>query len=69
MASILGIDDGPNIRSLLRTALEDTGRTVVEAVNGHEGQPWTATVSGLDSQGCQKISHPMRRHTRSLVGN
>jgi len=37
MASILVIDDGPNIRSLLRTALEDTGRTVVEAVNGREG--------------------------------
>ena len=37
MASILVIDDEPEIRALLRTVLESAGHTVTEATNGREG--------------------------------
>jgi CheY-like chemotaxis protein len=37
MASILVIDDEPNIRTLLRAILESDGHTVIEATNGREG--------------------------------
>lgn len=37
MASILVIDDDKQIRAWIRTILEQTGYTVVEASNGREG--------------------------------
>lgn len=37
MASILIIDDEPEIRALLRTVLESAGHRVTEASNGREG--------------------------------
>ena len=37
MATILIIDDDPQIRRMLREALECTGHVVVESVNGAEG--------------------------------
>jgi two-component system, response regulator, stage 0 sporulation protein F len=37
MASILVIDDEPQIRALLRTVLEGVGHTVTEATNGRDG--------------------------------
>jgi CheY-like chemotaxis protein len=37
MASILVIDDQPEIRTLLRAVLESAGHTVIEASNGREG--------------------------------
>lgn len=37
MASILVIDDEPNIRTLLRAILERDAYTVIEATNGREG--------------------------------
>jgi CheY-like chemotaxis protein len=37
MASILVIDDEPEIRALLRTVLEAAGHRVTEATNGQEG--------------------------------
>jgi CheY-like chemotaxis protein len=37
MATILIIDDDPQIRGMLREALEMTGHVVVESVNGAEG--------------------------------
>ncbi len=36
VADILVVDDEPNIRSLMRTALEDAGHSVVEAGSGRE---------------------------------
>lgn len=37
MASILVIDNEPEIRDLLRAVLEGAGHTVIEASNGREG--------------------------------
>ena len=37
MASILVIDDEPEIRMLLRAVLESAGHTVIEATSGREG--------------------------------
>jgi two-component system response regulator (stage 0 sporulation protein F) len=37
MATILLIDDEPEIRALLRAVLESAGHTVTEAINGRDG--------------------------------
>lgn len=46
-AEILIVDDDPDVRELLREALETTGRTVVDAENGAEALALLTATPGL----------------------